>query len=68
MNEKDRLQFLKTEHRILDKEIAEKQKNYIHGAELSSLKKRKLQIKDEIKKLMETPSNSAMCMNNITKL
>jgi uncharacterized protein YdcH (DUF465 family) len=51
MNNKDRLDHLKKEHKILDDIIADKQKNYVQGEELTRLKKRKLQLKDEIAKL-----------------
>jgi len=51
MNNKDRLEHLKKEHKALDSFIADKQKNYVQGEELNRLKKRKLQLKDEITKL-----------------
>ena len=51
MNNKDRLDNIKKEHKILDDIIADKQKNYVQGEELTRLKKRKLQLKDEIAKL-----------------
>lgn len=51
MNNKDRLDHIKKEHKILDDIIADKQKNYVQGEELTRLKKRKLQLKDEIAKL-----------------
>lgn len=51
MNNKDRLDHLKKEHKSLDDIITDKQKNYVQGEELTRLKKRKLQLKDEIAKL-----------------
>lgn len=51
MNNKDRIEHLKKEHKALDEIILEKQKKYIQGVEITRLKKRKLQLKDEISKL-----------------
>jgi hypothetical protein len=53
MNYKGRIQHLEEMHKLLDKQINEMQTNHPHidEAHLSELKKKKLQVKDEINRL-----------------
>jgi hypothetical protein len=51
MNEEKRLDYLKTEHDDLDKMIDEEYRIYGDDALVSSLKKKKLKLKDEIEYL-----------------
>lgn len=53
MSYKSRIQHLEEMHRLLDKQIIEMQTNHpgVDIAHLAELKKKKLQIRDEISKL-----------------
>lgn len=51
MNEEKRLEYLKTEHDELDKMIDEEYRIYGNDALVSTLKKKKLKLKDEIEYL-----------------
>lgn len=51
MNEEKRLEYLKTEHDDLDKMIDEEYRIYGNDALVSTLKKKKLKLKDEIEYL-----------------
>lgn len=51
MNQEKRLEHLKTEHDDLDKMIDEEYRIYGNDALVSTLKKKKLKLKDEIEYL-----------------
>ena len=46
-----RLEFLIKEHRNIDELIVSGYKNYLHDEELTTLKKKKLHLKEQIDKL-----------------
>lgn len=51
MKPKDRIVELRKTHRNIDKEISVAEKNFTNWEQVTKLKKQKLKIKDEIKKL-----------------
>ena len=53
MNNTDRIKFLEETHRVLDQRIANEFKN-LSDTELVDLKKKKLQLKEQIENLKKT--------------
>ena len=53
MTNTDRIKFLEETHRVLDQRISDEYKN-LTDHELSNLKKKKLQLKEQIEHLKKT--------------